>query len=243
MFSRVSIYASLLFLCAVVVQAGAGANIYACVYLPFNTIQMGKYVFQGAVNSGDHPPRTSCMSSVGITDPTKTTIYTQTAGVTCVFMGYVEVKNTGSCFFVASNYWSLSYTSNMGASGWAETAIGGNFAGNNILNDSQPYINVCLSPRICNIRGNSWDAGTQGPIYLIFSPSSVQQAGAQPGLPPNFTFNGTNPIPTGLPPDDGDDDDEPTITGTGTGPINTGWPTEDEDEGTTFTTVIRATQT
>ncbi|KAK6523078.1 hypothetical protein TWF281_002501 [Arthrobotrys megalospora] len=173
MLSKVSLYTSIITLCAVGAQAGAGAQVYGCIYLSSNRTTTNQYNFQVGV------PTTQCMSSKG----TNAILQTKTGGVNCVSLGYVENQTTDhgtdNCA-VRPSYWTVGYTSNVTVSGAAESKWHQSVP-NNVVSLEKASANtyICGSPTLCNNNGQiTWEAGTQGPIYFVFSPQVVNAAPA-----------------------------------------------------------------
>ncbi|EPS35074.1 hypothetical protein H072_11406 [Dactylellina haptotyla CBS 200.50] len=168
MFSKLPIYTSIVAICAAVAQAGAGAQVYGCIYLSSNRTTMNQYNFQVGI------PTTQCMSSKG----TNAVLQTKTGGVQCVSLGYVENQTTDhgtdNCA-VRTSHWTVGYTSNVTVSGAAESKWHQSVP-NNVVNleTTSPNTQICGSPSLCgNTNQITWESGTQGPIYFVFSPQVV----------------------------------------------------------------------
>lgn len=153
-------------------HAGAGANVYACVYLPVAPAAP----MQAGMTPGG--AGTHCMNDVG-----KATSFTVTnAGVTCGSIGYVEEKGSstkGDTCATDTSSWPLSYTLTQGGtptpysgatnSEWARPGLRSNTM--SLKNYSKGTV-VCGSQALCTATSWEWDGGTQGPLYIIFQPQA-----------------------------------------------------------------------
>lgn len=145
--------------------AGAGATVYACVYLP--TTPISSMVAQvTAGGSGTH-----CMNDSG----NNTTITVSQSGLSCSPVGYVEAKASstkGDTCATDTSTWPLSYTINgTPYSGSTQSTWSGAGTRNSIeLTNSNPNTSVCNSQSLCTNISTTWDHGTQGPLYIVFQP-------------------------------------------------------------------------
>ena len=148
--------------------AGAGANVNACIYLPVAPAQPLKVDFT-AGGSGDH-----CMNDKG----KNASLSASTAGVSCTSVGYVESKSSssgGDTCASDDSIWTLGYTTpGTGYSGSTQSNWSHPFLGHNhiALQNSSKDTYVCTQASLCNATKQQWDAGTQGPLYIIFEPGA-----------------------------------------------------------------------
>ncbi len=148
--------------------AGAGANINACVYLAVAPAEPITFKFK-AGGSVDH-----CMNATG----EDSSITVSKAGVSCISVGYVEAKASstgGDICETDTSTWILSYSSSSGGySGSTQAHMSHPFLSSNhiSLSDSSPKTFVCGSSNLCDSTKQIWDAGTIGPLYIIFQPGA-----------------------------------------------------------------------
>lgn len=148
------------------VFAGAGANIYACIYMD-KTPQTPMVANVTAGGSGTH-----CMNDTG----NSTTIKVSSAGLNCSSVGYVEEKASstkGDTCATDTSHWPLSYNINgQPYSGYAMTRISRPGSQGNIKfeNSTSPKTSVCTAQALCVGTSATWDVGTRGPLYIIFQP-------------------------------------------------------------------------
>lgn len=170
---KMTLLSMLVALIPTVAHAGPGAIIYGCIYLPTAPISPLTVNF---TTLGNH-----CMNSVGSNQQMIIKADPASAGVNCVSVGYVEAQASttwGNTCGSDDSYWTLSYTaSNSGYSGSALTDWPKNFLGighNSLsLQSSSPNTMVCSTPSLCGgATSITWDASSQGPLYIIFQPSS-----------------------------------------------------------------------
>lgn len=146
-------------------HAGAGANVNACVYFPT------KPATALVVNVTPGGSGTHCMHDTG----NAATINVTSAGITCAPVGYVESKASSTkgdlCATDKSN-WPLSYTiTGTSYSGGTQTQWHSGTQNNSIDLISQPAgTNVCGLGALCPSTTWTWNAGSQGPLYIIFQP-------------------------------------------------------------------------
>ncbi|MCS4510459.1 hypothetical protein [Xylophilus ampelinus] len=146
-------------------HAGAGANVNACVYLTSKpSVPMTVNVTPGG--SGTH-----CMHEKGHS----ATLTVSNAGVTCVSVGYVEAKASssgGDLCATDKSKWPLSYAiTGTAFSGSTQTQWHTGTRNNSIdLHSPSPGTNVCGQSSLCTSTSWTWNAGTQGPLYIIFQP-------------------------------------------------------------------------
>ncbi len=156
------------------VFAGAGANMYACVYLPVAPISPLSVSFT-AGGSVDH-----CMNNTG----NNNSITASTAGVTCASVGYVEGKSSssgGDTCATDTSIWLLSYNiASTAYSGSTQSTWSHPFLGDNHINlqASSTGTSVCSNSNLCTSTSQEWDSGTQGPLYIIFQPMAKSAAAA-----------------------------------------------------------------
>jgi len=149
-------------------MAGAGANMYACVYLAVTPAQSIVFNFK-AGGSADH-----CMNDIGH----DTTVTASSAGVSCSDVGYVEEKGSssgGDTCATDTSTWILSYSATTGGySGSTQAHMSHPFLGHNHieLSNQSPDTYVCSTDNLCNSTKQQWDAGTTGPMYIIFEPGA-----------------------------------------------------------------------
>ncbi|HEX3553888.1 MAG TPA: hypothetical protein VIA62_11735 [Thermoanaerobaculia bacterium] len=151
-----------------VAHAGPGAVIYGCVYVP--TAQSSALTVN-FTTLGNH-----CMNSIG----SNASMSVSAAGVTCVSVGYVEAQASttwGNTCGSDDSLWTLSYNvPNTGFSGSALTDWPKNFLGighNSLsLQNQSPNTMICGSQSLCTSTSITWDAGSSGPLYIIFQPQS-----------------------------------------------------------------------
>ncbi|WP_293355771.1 MULTISPECIES: hypothetical protein [unclassified Microcoleus] len=153
-----------LFLFSPPAYAGAGANVNACIYLPTKPLNSRPF----NITVGGSP--TNCMNNTG----NNTQIKIEDAGITCGSVGYVE--GDGSC--IAESHWILGYNTSGGYNESIDTHWyrGGLGTGDNHmeLSDKNPRnTQVCGTANRCNETEIQWSSGTQGPVYIIFSPSGT----------------------------------------------------------------------
>jgi hypothetical protein len=160
--------ASIGFACLVpsLALAGPGADVNACVYFAVapNPPVTVNFTAGGGL---DH-----CIISAG-----QNTHFTASrAGITCGPVGYIEAKESssgGDTCATADRTWSLAYsipgTSYSGStlSSWTHKALGSNHMS---LVDASPGTNVCGEQAQCTTTTVEWSGGTQGPLFIIFSP-------------------------------------------------------------------------
>lgn len=148
-----------------IAHAGAGANVNACVYFATKpATALTVTVTPGG--SGTH-----CMHETG----KATTISVINAGVTCSSVGYVESKASstkGDLCATDDSKWPLSYSiSNTAYSGGTQTKWSSGTQNNTMYLDSQSAgTNVCGQGSLCTATSWTWNAGSQGPLYIIFQP-------------------------------------------------------------------------
>jgi len=149
--------------------AGAGANIYACIYMA-TTPQPSMVANVTAGGSGTH-----CMNSVG----KSTTIKVSSAGLNCSSVGYVEEKASstkGDTCATDRSYWPLSYTINGRYSGHTQAQIWAGFGsptGKIELQQSSQKTSVCNTQSLCTTTSTSWNFQTKvEPLYIIFQPQA-----------------------------------------------------------------------
>jgi hypothetical protein len=149
--------------------AGAGTNVYGCVYL--NQVDT-------PMNFTFIPEGSQCMNQIGSSQ----TLTVTKPGVSCVSIGYIEQKDTDTgnddCNALNAGIWKLSCSGGDGNfSGTVETVlyyhlgIGENHMDMN-TDDSSPNINLCTQPAKCVGKSASWPRGTQGKKYIIFQPAA-----------------------------------------------------------------------
>lgn len=146
-------------------HAGAGAQVNACVYFatkPATTLT----VSVTPNGSGTH-----CMNDTG----SSTTFQVNTAGVTCGSVGYVEAKASstkGDLCATDKSRWPLSYSiAGTAFSGQTQTQWNTGTQNNSMdLNDQPAGTNVCGGKALCPSTSWTWNAGSQGPLYIIFQP-------------------------------------------------------------------------
>jgi hypothetical protein len=147
--------------------AGAGANVYACIYLPTAPIApMVANVTAGG--SGTH-----CMNDTG----NNTTINVTSVGLNCSSVGYVEAKASstkGDTCATDSSTWPLSYNiSGTAYSGSTQSTWSGAGTRNSVeLNNPSQNTSVCNAQSLCTGTSATWNHGTQGPLYFVFQPLS-----------------------------------------------------------------------
>lgn len=148
--------------------AGAGANVNACVY--FATKPAAALTVSVTVaGSGTH-----CMNNTG----NNASFTVTSAGLTCGSVGYVESKSSSSkgdlCATDSSN-WPLSYAiANTAFSGATQTGWNAGSQNNSMnLNNQSAGTQVCGSQALCTSSSWTWNAGTQGPLFIIFQPGYV----------------------------------------------------------------------
>ena len=148
-------------------MAGAGANVYACIYLPTAPIKpLVASVTAGG--SGTH-----CMNESG----NNTTINVTQAGLNCSSVGYVEAKASstkGDTCATDTSTGPLGYSSTgTSYSGSTQSQWSGAGTTNSVnLNNPSPGTSVCNSQNLCAGQSATWNKGTQGPLYFIFQPQS-----------------------------------------------------------------------
>ncbi len=141
--------------------AGAGANIYACVYMKHSPASPMKFHFQ----AGDK--RDFCMLDIG----KHASLTVTKSGVSCVSVGYVESKSSGSDCAFDRSLWNLGYyTHPFVYSGATRTRWSYSFVGDNYMRlfDMSPNTSVCKSPRLCKSTTVFWSS--TGHLYIIFQP-------------------------------------------------------------------------
>jgi len=149
--------------------AGAGANVYACVYMP--TTPSKPFAANVTVGgSGTH-----CMNDAG----NNTTIQVSQSGLSCSAVGYVEEKGSstkGDTCATDTSTWPIGYSvSGQPYSGSTQTTWAGSGTSNSInLKNPSPGTVVCNAKNLCAAQNATWDKGTQGPLYIIFQPVSGQ---------------------------------------------------------------------
>ncbi len=163
-FSAVGVF-TVVTLSAGMAHAGAGANVNACVYFatkPATTLTVT--VTPGG--SGTH-----CMNNTG----SAATINVSSAGVSCSSVGYVEAKASstkGDLCATDKSKWPLSYSiANTAYSGQTQTQWNTGTSNNSMdLNNQPAGTNVCGANTLCPSTTWTWNAGSQGPLYIIFQP-------------------------------------------------------------------------
>jgi hypothetical protein len=156
---------SVVALSAGMAHAGAGANVNACVY--FAT----KPATALTVNVTPGGSGTHCMNDTG----KATTITVTSAGVTCSSVGYVEAKASstkGDLCATDKSKWPLSYSiPGTAYSGGTQSQWNTGTQNNSMDLDNQPAgTNVCGQGALCPSTSWTWNAGSQGPLYIIFQP-------------------------------------------------------------------------
>jgi hypothetical protein len=145
--------------------AGAGANVSACVY--FATKPSTQLVVSiTPAGSGTH-----CMNDTG----SATSITVTGPGVSCASVGYVEAKASstkGDLCATQSSNWPLAYSiAGTAYSGQTQTEWHTGTSNNSIDLQNQPAgTSVCGNSTLCPATSWTWNAGTQGPLYIIFQP-------------------------------------------------------------------------
>lgn len=152
-------------LSAGVAHAGAGATVYACVN--FATKPAKPLV----VNVTPGGSGTHCMYDTG----NNTTFTVTEAGVSCSSVGYVEAKASstkGDFCATEKSRWPLAYSiTDTSFSGQTQTQWNTGTSNNSIdLNDPPAGTIVCGSNAVCTSTSWTWNAGSQGPLYIIFQP-------------------------------------------------------------------------
>lgn len=160
-----SLVFSVMALSAGMAHAGAGAIVNACVY--FAT----KPATPLTVNVTPGGAGTHCMDDTG----KAATITVTNAGLSCASVGYVEDQASGNLCSMGKSMWPLSYTvqgtaySGTTQTQWHTGHHG--FHSNSIeLVDQSAGTNVCGQEALCSSTSWTWDAGTQGPLYIVFQP-------------------------------------------------------------------------
>ncbi|HLF09919.1 MAG TPA: hypothetical protein VJA26_01800 [Gammaproteobacteria bacterium] len=168
---RKPVIAAILCLCVLVPAAsyaGAGANMNACIYLPVAPITPMSVSFV-AGGSIDH-----CMNNTG----NNASLTVSTAGVSCASVGYVEGKSSssgGDTCATDTSVWLLSYSIlNTAYSGSTQSTWSHPFLSDNHirLQASSNGTSVCSNSSLCTSTSQTWNSGTQGPLYIIFQPQA-----------------------------------------------------------------------
>jgi hypothetical protein len=144
--------------------AGPGANMNVCVYKTIRLVEPLKLKVERLPSME--------MSVAGLREAS---IDVKNKGFTCVSMGYVEAIRG---FNPYASRWPVGYTLTKAkngeheASGSTNTDWAGHFPVNNqiTLLDSSPETSICASANDCKNTSIEWEAGTQGPLYIIFRP-------------------------------------------------------------------------
>lgn len=147
--------------------AGAGANVYVCLYVPTKPITPLQ-VQVTVAGSGTH-----CMNATG----QNTSFVVAAAGTTCGSVGYVEAKASSTkgdlCATDPSN-WPASYSiPGTGFTGATNTNWHTGTQTNSVdLQNAATGTSVCGNSNLCTQTTAQWNAGTQGPLYIIFQPQA-----------------------------------------------------------------------
>jgi len=139
--------------------AGKGANTNACVNLSVKP--------QSPLTFNFYPVSTNCMND----DGHNASLTVSTSGVSCVSIGYVEAKGSGTCAFRSST-WNLSYTTT--GSSWSGATQSTWATGSGItLSDYTAQTSVNTSPAASGATSTDWN--DQGPIYIVFTPGATSK--------------------------------------------------------------------
>ncbi|EFQ89727.1 hypothetical protein PTT_13911 [Pyrenophora teres f. teres 0-1] len=153
------------------IAARAGANVYGCV-------EFGQQQFEPlVVTFTPGSPSDQNIDPAGYANST----LVSDSGVTCAHLGYVHEASS-----FQDSIWSLGYK--VGAySGFTSSTWTATWWNNKIvLSGESPETVVCGTQHKCKGTTLLWDQGTQGPIYIIFTPGAKAKtyANAQEGQTP-----------------------------------------------------------
>lgn len=133
------------------------ANVYACVYLPVPPTTKINFKF--------YPLSLQCMAQQG----SEASMEVSKEGISCTSLGPVELKGSGGGCWWKSSDWALSYTAeNTPYSGSIQSEWGKSYGIR--FKDYSPGTSVNVSPTLGEATSIDWE--NEGPIYVIFSPTS-----------------------------------------------------------------------